>query len=359
MRQPARSAIVSFASTYDVIEEEPAELDEADELWSPEGEDAMFDIATLGPGPFVQIVESIEAPSSEQTFYLVRIRKSRVESRVEIADPIHEIRLDRSTGGRLGLRLEVHLSTQSLFIKEILGGLAFVWNSRNPDFAMRPGDRIVRVNGLEGDAQAMNAECKKNQVLDLGVYKSTVVPMTAGVKATCMQGFDNLRCGYRGTVRKVDEEGDALIKFPNIGNQWVCRTDYDKFNFEDGERFFLKRYSDFRDLWTLLRSQIDGGTIKVLTKVPEMPLESSSSGFKLRLSAGAAQTLMNTHRDGLQKYLRGIMDQLERIEAEPAVAAFFGTEAVPDVDPAIKEHLEERLEFLSAQYRAEFARKIS
>jgi len=371
----------SFCAT--VLAEDEDDEDHCFENDFQDSKEARMDLfvrqATLGPGPFVQIIESIEecAPSCavggmchEHTFYLVRVRKSREEAEVEISNPVYETRLDRSAGGRLGLKLEVHLSSQSLFIKEILGGLAFVWNSKHPDLSMRPGDRIIRVNDIEGNAQLMNAECKKNQVLSLGVYKSTAVPVTPGLKATCLEAFDNLEPGLRGTVTRVDEEGDALIRIPGIGNQWVCRTDYDKFKFEDGDCFYFKRYCDFRELWTKLRSHIDAGTIKVVKKLPEMPVD-SNSGFRrrsfqqeedeavrARQAALDATTFMKSRTEALQKYISCIFSQLKRVDSEPAVAQFFGTEAIPEVDPVIKENLKHRLEFYVDQYRsAQFFRQ--
>lgn len=309
-------------------------------------------------GPRVHLLDSIEEHSrastmgmnAEHTFYLVRVRKSRDEAELAISNPIFETRLDRSKGGRLGLKLDIHASTHSLYIKEIIGGLAFVWNSANPDDKMRVGDRIIRVNKVEGDAYALMEECKQNQVLDLGIHRGSAVSVTAGLSATCKQAFDNLKPGFTGTVTKVDEEGDALMKIGGIGNQWVCKTDYDKFTFEDIDRFYLKRFSDFRDLYTILQAKIDAGTAEAVTSLPELPVE-ERFGFRRRLSAMGASNFMKDRRDGLQRYLEAIFVQIPRIEAEPAVAEFFGTELVPDVDAAMKEVLRQRLEVLTARHR--------
>merc|ERR1719189_727534 len=65
---------------------------------------------------------------------------------------MYEIKLDRSKGTRLGFKLDVQVATRSLFIKEVVGGLAFTWNTAHQDQKVRPGDRIVRVNKADGDA---------------------------------------------------------------------------------------------------------------------------------------------------------------------------------------------------------------
>merc|ERR1719412_656767 len=114
-------------------------------------------------GPTAKILDSIEehsrsysvGQSHEHTFYLVHVRKGKGEGEVEIENPMYTVRLDRTKGTRLGLKLDVQVATKSLFIKEVVGGLAFAWNGSHQDQKVRPGDRVVRVNKAEGDAHAM------------------------------------------------------------------------------------------------------------------------------------------------------------------------------------------------------------
>ncbi|CAK9053743.1 Anoctamin-8 (Transmembrane protein 16H) [Durusdinium trenchii] len=61
----------------------------------------------------------------------------------------YTIRLDRSSGGKLGMQLEQpSLEIQNLAV----GGLACKWNQEHPKERIRPGDSIVRVNDKDGMA---------------------------------------------------------------------------------------------------------------------------------------------------------------------------------------------------------------
>merc|ERR1719343_706109 len=182
-------------------------------------------------GPRAQILDSIEehsrahnvGASHEHTYYFVHVRMGKGEGEVEVENPMYTITVDRSKGTRLGLKLDVQVATRSLFIKEVVGGLAFAWNAGHADQKVRPGDRVVRVNKAEGDAHAMMDECKKCQKLELELHRGTAVPIAAGLSVTVKRPFGNFQVGLEGNVTKVDEEGDALMKISGVGNQWVCK----------------------------------------------------------------------------------------------------------------------------------------
>jgi hypothetical protein len=308
-------------------------------------------------GPTAQIVDTMEVQSNayaigmgpEHTFYVIRVKKGKGEAKVDIENPEYVINLDRSKGTRLGLKLDVQVSKRSLFIKEVVGGLAFTWNTMHAEQKVRPGDRIVRVNKAEGDAHALMEECKKTQPLEIELRRGSAVPIAAGLHAIVKTPFGNLREGQQGDVVKVDEDGDALVKMEVFGNQWVCRQDYDKFTFEDSERFYLKRYGDFKDLYAGLKAKVDNGAspIKVL---PEIPAD-ETFGFRRTLSSIGMSSFMQKRQDGLQKYLNTALAQVELIESETVLAEFFGNSALPEVATATKDILKQRLEMLVAKHR--------
>jgi len=75
-------------------------------------------------------------------------------------EPLGEfsVTLNRTAGATLGLSVHVSLQ-ESIFIESVGKGIVAQWNAANanarPPQAIKPGDRIIIVNGKRGDAQAM------------------------------------------------------------------------------------------------------------------------------------------------------------------------------------------------------------
>eukprot|EP00435_Cladocopium_sp_Y103_P027712 s3001_g6.t2 len=61
---------------------------------------------------------------------------------------------------------------KTLYIKAILAGAVHDWNKENPTKAVQPGDRVISVNGVTGDAQAMVREIKDRNLLLLLFQKA-------------------------------------------------------------------------------------------------------------------------------------------------------------------------------------------
>lgn len=81
------------------------------------------------------------------------------------------VRVDRTSGQRLGVDVR-HESASILVVKEVTsGGLFQQWNDSHPSAALKVGDRIVAVNGVRGNAVDMVAECEKNQMLEFAVQR--------------------------------------------------------------------------------------------------------------------------------------------------------------------------------------------
>lgn len=75
------------------------------------------------------------------------------------------VKLDKSNGLKLGL--DVYSTDPTcLPIKSITGGLAEEWNRSNPSKRMKPGDKIVKVNGVTGPLEMMDL-CKRKNILQL------------------------------------------------------------------------------------------------------------------------------------------------------------------------------------------------
>ncbi|CAE8735145.1 unnamed protein product, partial [Polarella glacialis] len=77
----------------------------------------------------------------------------------------------RKTASCSRLGLDVDLLSDCLLVTRVEAGLADMWNQANPDSQLRVGDRIVRVNGLSKDVDAMTASCKSHTVLEMVVQR--------------------------------------------------------------------------------------------------------------------------------------------------------------------------------------------
>jgi len=77
----------------------------------------------------------------------------------------YKIILDRTDGSSFGAYCA--LDDTSLLIKSITGGLFAAWNEENPDMQVRPGDRIVAVNSVQGSGRELLTECNQEQVLEI------------------------------------------------------------------------------------------------------------------------------------------------------------------------------------------------
>ncbi|CAE7233683.1 Dnajb8 [Symbiodinium natans] len=68
---------------------------------------------------------------------------------------------------------------KTLYIKAILAGAVSDWNKENPTKSVQPGDRVISVNGVSGDAQAMVREIKDRSLLQLLFQKGEEKERTA------------------------------------------------------------------------------------------------------------------------------------------------------------------------------------
>mmetsp|Transcript_57304 Transcript_57304/g.166289 ORF Transcript_57304/g.166289 Transcript_57304/m.166289 type:complete len:163 (-) Transcript_57304:239-727(-) len=78
--------------------------------------------------------------------------------------------IDRSSGDRLGVDID-HQDGKTLLVCAVGDGLVKSWNDEHPDEQIRKGDRIVEVNGVSGNIFKMVEECKKKEVLRMGVVR--------------------------------------------------------------------------------------------------------------------------------------------------------------------------------------------
>jgi len=313
-----------------------------------------------GRGPRAKILEAIDEHSAgctsfctDHTFYLVRLRKGKSESTIDIKSPEYSVHFDRTCGSRLGLKIEIQQSNECLFIKEVAGGLASSWNESAPKDKIRPGDKIVKVNDVVGHAHALNDECKQRKSLVLTLRRGAAKKVKAGLFVTVKRPFCKLQVCQQGFVESVDEDGDALIQFRGHGRQWVTKENYELLQFTDSECYYLKRYEDFRDLYEWLRKKQECGLTgeKFNGKWPELP-RVATFGFRRTMSTLGVSNWTRRRFEGLQVFLDWVCSQVDSLDVEPLVAEFFGNDTVPacgGVD--FRESLKQKLEHLVQKNR--------
>merc|ERR1712060_190926 len=59
---------------------------------------------------------------------------------------------------RLGLTVDIANSV-NMVVDKVNGGLLSSWNQSHPDMGVKPGDRVVTVNGQSGDAVELTQVC--------------------------------------------------------------------------------------------------------------------------------------------------------------------------------------------------------
>lgn len=80
--------------------------------------------------------------------------------------------VDQSNGRTLGVKIDSS-DGQTLLIKSIASdGLIAEWNGQNRAKQVNPGDRIVNINDLQGDAKRLMKELKKKLPMDLVIQPS-------------------------------------------------------------------------------------------------------------------------------------------------------------------------------------------
>mmetsp|Transcript_17940 Transcript_17940/g.46447 ORF Transcript_17940/g.46447 Transcript_17940/m.46447 type:complete len:107 (+) Transcript_17940:64-384(+) len=75
---------------------------------------------------------------------------------------------------KLGLDVNPHFDVTSLKVNKVCGGLAERWNGQNPELRIFPGDKVVEVNGVRGDALKLLERCKTDRRLVLRVRRAAV-----------------------------------------------------------------------------------------------------------------------------------------------------------------------------------------
>lgn len=100
------------------------------------------------------------------------------------AGNFYVVRLHRADGQKLGLDVERLRDAPFVPVRSVNEGLASMWNEQNPDNRISPGDRIVEVNNVKNNADAMMECCKNDPILVLTLERCEKPPLVESVAST-------------------------------------------------------------------------------------------------------------------------------------------------------------------------------
>lgn len=112
--------------------------------------------------PALEPTEPVLPPAAQS---VAKAAQSTSSSRLKVGSE-YTITLDKTSGERLGINVD-NLDGMTLLIESVNAGLVQNWNRQNPDKEVRPGDRVVEVNGIRDKLVELVDECKKDQILTI------------------------------------------------------------------------------------------------------------------------------------------------------------------------------------------------
>lgn len=162
---------------------------------------------------------------TEEVLGTVSIGKlESLKDRQEIMSSAFSIELDRTSGMRLGMSILEHVG-ETLLVTAVTGGLCEEWNHRHHghDVQVRPGDRIVVVNGIRQNTYLLLEECKKNKVLHMGILRPPCQELAPGVILLPLDKTGGMKLGidisqHDGRTLLVTEIRDGLVREWNREN---------------------------------------------------------------------------------------------------------------------------------------------
>lgn len=107
----------------------------------------------------------------------------------------------------------IHQDPQHLFISRVNVGPLLLWNRLHPGKAVRPGDRIVTVNGQSGASDVLVEHVRASQSLRMGIKRilqfTVTVPKTAKLGLEVAQEEGSLRMLHIGPGPFLDWNSKA------------------------------------------------------------------------------------------------------------------------------------------------------
>lgn len=152
------------------------------------------------------------------TFNVDKLDKQNCLDREAAMPSAYSIQLDRSSGTRLGMSILEHVG-QTLLVTAVTGGLCEDWNfaHKGQDAQVRPGDRIVVVNGIKSNTHLLLEECKKQQELHMALLRPPCQELAPGVHSLALDKTNGMKLGvdisqHDGRTLLVTEIREGLVR---------------------------------------------------------------------------------------------------------------------------------------------------
>ena len=112
----------------------------------------------------------------EEVKYEIKEEWEGTECKMEVKDEVEEERfkreftivLEKQDNVSLGFNVDIGNSV-SMVVLTVVDGLLAMWNQAHPDMKVLPGDHVMAVNGLEGDAASMYQACRDDDILEMEI----------------------------------------------------------------------------------------------------------------------------------------------------------------------------------------------
>jgi len=142
-----------------------------------------------------------------------------------MAGSIFNATINRSEDQPIGLDIDL-IDGVSAVVVDIKEGAIQSWNEKHPQYALQVNDRIVEVNALRSDANAMVANLKRETTWVLVVQRPREFMVSISRADAPSLGMD-LRYAPNGTTLMITQVGDGPMQEWNKANpeKVVCKHD--------------------------------------------------------------------------------------------------------------------------------------
>jgi len=136
------------------------------------------------------------------------------------------VQIERSANELIGLDIDL-IDGVSAVVVDVKEGAVFKWNERHPDSKIQVNDRIVEVNGVRNDANAIVSKLKRDTVWNLLLQRPSEMRVTINRANAPSLGMD-LRYAPNGTSLMITAVGEGPMQDWNVANKSVTVQKYDR-----------------------------------------------------------------------------------------------------------------------------------
>jgi len=131
----------------------------------------------------------------------------RVRQDSEVFKKCYFVVIDRVPGQPLGLELAID-DFQCALVSDVLIGQASLWNMQHPESVIRKGDRLLEVNGVQGDTLTMLKKLKQDSKVRMMLLRALTLRIQLSKDGKSL-GLSLVFTGKAATlfIESVDDDG--------------------------------------------------------------------------------------------------------------------------------------------------------